>query len=274
MRDVPFSARAAEIPQEAHADKPLTISLADPKRFSSRDSQVSRATQGLRAMLLSGEFRPGERIPEIPVAAKLGVSRSPLRLALEKLEHEGLITARPRGFAACGFTLDDIWDALETRGVLEGAAARLAAEHDLSPVQLEPLRKINREVETILDCDLDLFTDRYSELNRTFHAGIVALARNQTLKRTLERINQLPFTSPGTLVLLYKNLPAAKQLISVAQEHHRALAEAIGEGQGARAESVAREHSRLTRRNFELVLSDWHLMRTIPGANLVTLPKP
>src|SRR6202008_3095113 len=115
----------------AQVETPTGI-LGSPKRLPSRASQVSRATQGLRAMLLSGEFRPGERIAEIPVAAKLGVSRYPLRLALEKLEHEGLIKALPKGFVACGFSLDDIWDALETRGVLEGAAARLAAERHLS----------------------------------------------------------------------------------------------------------------------------------------------
>jgi GntR family transcriptional regulator, vanillate catabolism transcriptional regulator len=256
----------------SHLD-PLTAVLG-PKRPPSRASQVSRATQGLRAMLLRGEFRPGERIAEIPVASKLGVSRYPLRLALEKLEHEGLIKARPKGFVACGFSLDEIWDALETRGVLEGAAARLAAERHLHFTQLEPLLKINREVEAILDSDLNIFTDRYTELNQAFHAGIVTLSANQTLKRTIERINQLPFTSPGALVLLYKNLPASKELIPIAQEQHRAIVEAIGKGQGPRAESVAREHSLLTRRNFELALSDWQVMRAIPGARMVTLPKP
>jgi GntR family transcriptional regulator, vanillate catabolism transcriptional regulator len=236
-------------------------------------SQISRATQGLRAMLLSGEFRPGERIPEIPVAAKLGVSRSPLRLALERLKHEGLIKALPKGFAACGFSLEDIWDAVETRGVLEGAAARLSAERLFNSDQLEPLRKINRDVETILDSNLNLFTDKYLELNRAFHSGIVALAGNQMLQRMVDRLNDLPFTSPGAVVLLYKVLPESKKLIPIAQQQHRALLEAIGRGQGARAEGVAREHALLTRRNLELAISQWHLTRAIPGADLITFPK-
>jgi GntR family transcriptional regulator of vanillate catabolism len=253
---------------------PLAAIVVDSKRLPSRASQISRATQGLRAILLSGEFRPGERIAEIAVAAKLGVSRSPLRLALEKLKYEGLVEERRPGFAACGFSIDEIWDAIDARGVLEGAAARLAGERRLDSAQLEALRKVNREVEALLDSDLNLFTDRYTELNRAFHAGIVALADNQSLKRTIERINQLPFTSPGALVLLYRRLPASKLLIPIAQEQHHALLEAIGQGQGARAESVAREHSRLTRRNLELALSDWRLMRGIPGANLITFRKP
>jgi GntR family transcriptional regulator, vanillate catabolism transcriptional regulator len=251
----------------------LIASATDHNHVPSCTSQISRATQGLRAMLLSGEFHPGERIAEIPVAVKLGVSRSPLRLALEKLAHEGLVRALRKGFAACEFSTDDIWDALETRGVLEGAAARLAAERHRDSAQLEPLRKNNREVETILGSDFNTFVEKFPVLNRTFHAHIVALAGNRTLTRTIQIVNELPFTSPGALVLLHLNHPALKELIPIAQDQHRALVEAIGNRQGARAESVAREHSLHTRRNFELALSDWRLMRTIPGANLIAFHK-
>ncbi|SRR5579871_2888666 len=255
----------------AQPDKASLASVADPREFPLRISQVSRAVQGLRAMLLSGEFRPGERIPEIPVASKLGVSRSPLRLALEALQNEGLVkVGGAKGFVACGFSVEQIWDAIEMRGILEGAAARLAAERSPTPAQLEPLRENNREVESILNSDLNLFTDRYLELNRSFHSGITALADNQALNRALHTVNNLPFTSPGALVLLYKSIPALKELIPIARDHHKALVQAIGRSQGARAERIAREHSRLTRRNLELALSDWHLMHTIPGANLIT----
>src|SRR6266849_5372237 len=80
---------------------------------ASRDSasQVARATLGLRELLLRGALRPGQRISEIPLSAKLGVSRTPLRLAFEQLEHEGLITALPHsGFAANEFSITDIWE--------------------------------------------------------------------------------------------------------------------------------------------------------------------
>src|ERR1700691_2677563 len=85
---------------------------ANPPRDSA--SQVARATLGLREMLLRGAFRPGQQIAEIPLSKKLGVSRTPLRLAFERLEHEGLVSALPHsGFAASEFTLTDIWDAIE-----------------------------------------------------------------------------------------------------------------------------------------------------------------
>src|SRR5579871_1212011 len=111
------------------------------KAQTDHESQISRATLGLREMILRGEFWPGQRIAEIPLSAKLGVSRTPLRLAFERLEHEGLLRALPRsGFTPNEFSLADIWDAIETRGVLEGAAARLAAERLKHPSQLDGLQ--------------------------------------------------------------------------------------------------------------------------------------
>src|SRR5579863_6849384 len=86
-------------------------------------SQTGRTLLNLREMLLSGEFQPGERISELPLVAKLGVSRTPIRLALDRLAHEGLLEVSPSGgFVVGEFTVEDIWDAIETRGVLEGAA--------------------------------------------------------------------------------------------------------------------------------------------------------
>src|SRR4029077_12639065 len=179
-------------------------------------SQVTRATLGLREMLLRGELRPGQRISEIPLSAKLGVSRTPLRLAFERLEHEGLIKALPHsGFTASEFTLSDIWDAMETRGILEGAAARLAAERLSDPSQLEPLRQINHTMEAILTIDIESFT-RYLDLNEAFHMGILELANNKSLRRSLEQIYKFPFVSPSSRVLLAKTLPAHPNIVPIA----------------------------------------------------------
>src|SRR5215472_13995662 len=96
---------------------------------SELDSQSGRAMLELRKSLLRGEFHPGERLSELPLVARLGVSRTPIRLALERLAHEGLLEAsRSGGFIVREFTVDAVWDAIEVRGVLEGTAARLAAE--------------------------------------------------------------------------------------------------------------------------------------------------
>jgi len=232
-------------------------------------SQVARATLGLREMLLRGALRPGQRIAEIPLSAKLGVSRTPLRLAFEKLEHEGLVKALPHsGFTATEFTLSDIMDAIETRGILEGAAARLAAERLEDSAQLEPMRKINRAMEEILTMDIESFT-RYLDLNQDFHMAILDLANNKSLRRALEQVYKFPFTSPNSRVLLPKTLPGSAKILPIAEEHHRALIDAIDHRQGARAESLGREHSRLTRRNLEEALGDRHFLETFPGARLI-----
>jgi GntR family transcriptional regulator of vanillate catabolism len=248
--------------------------IGNTKTLRDSASQISRATQGLREMLLRGVFRPGIRIAEIPLSEKLGVSRTPLRLAFEKLEHEGLIKALPHsGFAANEFSVDDIWEAIETRGILEGAAARLAAERLKNPAELEPLRKICRAAEEALSLDVEIFTDQYLDLNEAFHSAILHLAKNQVLRRTAEQVCRLPFASPSALILLYKIVPASRELIPIAQEHHRGLIDAIELREGARAEGLAREHARIMRRNLELAMADRNVLDTIPGGRLIGIQK-
>jgi GntR family transcriptional regulator, vanillate catabolism transcriptional regulator len=232
-------------------------------------SQVSRATLGLREMLLRGEMRPGERIAEIPLSAKLGVSRTPLRLAFEKLEHEGLVKALPHtGFAASEFSLTDIWDAIETRGILEGASARLAAERLENPAQLEPLRKMNRTMQEISSLDLEGFT-QYLNLNEVFHRTVFDIAKNLTLRRTIDQIYRLPFVAPSGRVILRHTVPGWKEIRPIAEEHHRSIVDAIERREGARAESIAREHVRITRRHLEEALADRNFLEIIPGARLI-----
>jgi GntR family transcriptional regulator, vanillate catabolism transcriptional regulator len=87
-------------------------------------TQTGRALLQLRELLLRGAFPPGERVSELPLVARLGISRTPIRMALEKLAQEGLLESSPSGgFYVRQFHLADIWDAIEMRGVLEGTAA-------------------------------------------------------------------------------------------------------------------------------------------------------
>jgi GntR family transcriptional regulator of vanillate catabolism len=241
-----------------------------PKPLQDSASQISRATQGLREMLLRGVFRPGQRIAEIPLSEKLGVSRTPLRLAFERLVHEGLIKALPHsGCAANEFSVEDIWESIEARGILEGAAARLAAERLASPAQLEPLRRIYRATDEALTSNIEIYLDRFLDLNEAFHSVILDLAKNKVLKRTAQQVSRLPFASPSALILLYKIVPASRELIPVGQEHHRAIIDAIERREGARAEALAREHARIMRRNLELAMADRKVLDTIPGGRLI-----
>ena len=114
-------------------------------------SQSLRALLRLRELLLAGEFKAGSRMSELPLVDRLGVSRTPLRLALATLEHEGLLELLPRGgYAVRKFTESDIADAVELRGVLEGTAARMAAERGASPEILGELNTCNEAMEPMV----------------------------------------------------------------------------------------------------------------------------
>ena len=92
-------------------------------------SQSVLAQQRLRELILSGELPAGTRILEVPLAERLGVSRTPVRTALVRLEQEGLLEGLPNGgYRVRHFSDHDVRDAIELRGTVEGLAARLAAE--------------------------------------------------------------------------------------------------------------------------------------------------
>src|SRR5262245_49408251 len=96
------------------------------QRRHDMESQQSRVLVRLRDLILKGSFSPGERLAEIPLAEKLDASRTPVRLALATLEHEGLIEPSPGGgYQMRRFTAQEVADAIHVRGVLEGYAARL-----------------------------------------------------------------------------------------------------------------------------------------------------
>lgn len=229
-------------------------------------------------MLLRGDFQPGERLSELPLVARLGVSRTPIRLALDRLANEGLLEIFPTGgFVVRAFTLTEVYDAIEMRGVLEGAAARLAAERLQNPGELAGLRRLQEELERVMPLNptlhptIDAFAT-YLDLNESFHAAMVDLAKSSMLRATLDRLLSLPFASPSATVFARLKLPKAKELLTVAHEHHNALIEAIENRQGSRAEGLAREHAGLALRNLEAVLADKEVLNSVPGASLIRMP--
>lgn len=238
--------------------------------------QRIRALLELRELLLNGAFAPGERLSEIPLGERLGVSRTPLRLALIALEHEGLLRRhRAGGYVVRGFSIDDVGDAIELRGVLEGTAARFAAERQADPAVLGPLREVVAETDDLVHGDgsvEEIFAD-YVGLNERFHALLLELARSSVLVRSIAHATSLPFASSNAFVRTHAALPTARRVLVVAQEQHRAIVDAIAAREGARAESVAREHARLARRNLDdAVAAGQPLQRVLPGGSLIDFP--
>jgi GntR family transcriptional regulator, vanillate catabolism transcriptional regulator len=233
------------------------------------DSQIGRAFIGLREMLLHGELARGERISELPLVARLGTSRTPIRLALERLAHMGLLdVVATGGFAVRGFTLAEVQDAIELRGVLEGTAARFAAERLREDSELHTLRQCCAQMEALDGLTLDTFAT-YMDLNESFHAGLVDLAKSEMVRRGIAQVNSLPFASASAMVFPTSILPNAGANLVIANDHHRSIVDAIAQRQGARAESIAREHAYVARRVLGVALSDTTAFSRIPGRPLI-----
>lgn len=245
------------------------INVKDRRLSDEFVSQTGRTLLNLRELLLRGDFKPGERISELPLVARLGVSRTPIRLALDRLANEGLLEVAPSGgFVVREFTRTDIWDAIEVRGVLEGTAARLASERLIEDSELDLLRSLQTQMDSIQHPTIDTFA-RYIDLNEAFHSALLDLAKSPMLRRALEKVMTLPFAAPSALVFARAKLPRAAEMFTIAGAHHRSLIEAIANRQGARAENLAREHALLSRRNLEMVFSDEALLNSLPGASLI-----
>src|SRR5688572_30814587 len=187
-------------------------------------------------MILSGDFSPGERVSEAPLTGRLGASRTPVRLALERLAHEGLLEPYPTGgFIIRRFTLDDVWDGIEVRGLLEGAAARLAAERLGDDSQLHLLRTTQRDMDAYGEPTQETFP-AYLELNEQFHAELLRLAKSDMVKRALDRLLSIPLASRSALVSLQSRFPEASDIFIVGRDQHLRIIEAISRRQGTRAE--------------------------------------
>lgn len=232
-------------------------------------SQTERVVLALREKLLRGDFDPGQRLTELTLVPQMKASRTPVRLALERLAHEGLLEALPTtGFRVRVFTAADMRDAIEVRGVLEGTAARLAAERLSDPGELAALRACCREAADLLPMTVDKFV-RYLELNETFHRELWRLAKSPVLTRALEGAAALPFAAPGALVFGEAESEQGTVPAVIANEHHRAIVEAIENREGTRAESLAREHSRVARGNLERALREPRSSSRVTRGSLV-----
>ncbi len=202
----------------------------------------------LRAMIMDGEIAPGEKLAEIPMADKLGVSRTPVRLAFRTLEQEGLLI-RPgkRGFQVREFSTSDIQCALEIRGALEGIAARRLAEQGLDDTTLEKLREAVEAGNSLLQKGYFVEEDieQWNIINVAFHNTIIDASNSAPVRDAIARNNHLPFASVNSLVINTKVLDAEFKKIQFAQVQHQAVLGALMKGEGARAENLMREHAQV-----------------------------
>jgi GntR family transcriptional regulator of vanillate catabolism len=217
-------------------------------------SQIDYTTQELRRRILSGQVAPGERMVELELSAQLAVSRTPIRIALGELEKEGLLERLPtRGFRVRQFSVDEIANAVDVRGVLEGMAARQAAERGISPEIRAELQACIDEGRLLLEkaqaSGHVIDAARWVPMNARFHGALVQAAGNSTLASALAHVSKTPLAGAGALSL-NGTLPLLEfGFIQRAQGDHEDVLAALLAGEGARAEALMREHAHRSRDN-------------------------
>jgi GntR family transcriptional regulator of vanillate catabolism len=238
------------------------------------DSQQSRVLVQLRDLILKGEFGPGERLAEIPLAEKLGASRTPVRLALASLEHEGLIQPSPAGgYQMRRFTSQEIADAIRVRGVIEGLAARILAEDGAPRQLLRELHECLDEGDKVVHkptMELDDYA-AYVQMNNRFHQLLVEGCGNAAVKRIMDMLDSQPFASPSAMLPMQSSMQEGQQWMQQAHRTHHATVQAIERGQGYRAQALGEEHVEIARMNLDYALERPELAAELmPGIRLVS----
>lgn len=210
-------------------------------------AQQERVVIHLREMILRGELKPGERVAEVGIAARLGVSRTPVRQALPLLAREGLLaSAGARGYVVRRFSEQDVVDAIEVRGVLEGLAAKMIAERG-------PSRGFMRELEACLAEGDVIFSrksgpagyeTRYVAMNVRFHGLIAAEARSPILADALSLNDRVPFAGAGAIAFGELLPEAMFEVLRYAHRQHHAIVDAFRRGESGRVDALMREHVR------------------------------
>jgi len=234
-------------------------------------SQLEKAIMGLRSLVMGGEFVQGQRLSEVAVSERLGLSRTPLRQAMDRLVAEGLLERMQTGGCRIAtFTIQDIADAIDLRGVVEGAAARRAAERG---ADLDLVAKVNdalAQIDLALTAPDGINFDQYVQQNALFHTLLARLSGSPLLIREVARVAILPFASPSAFLSDQAVIPDFQDSLRYAQRQHRAIMEAIVNREGGRAEAITREHARLALINLNYLAEQKHLSRElVPGMVLV-----
>ena len=186
----------------------------------------------LKMQILVGKITPGTRMMEVELADEMGVSRTPVREAIRKLEKEGLVVIEPRrGAYASDISVKDMVDTLTVREDMEGLAASLAAQR-ITPEEVEELVEITKGYSDAINAgDMEKII-HYDEM---FHKRIVALSDNKTLIQLSETVQELALRFRYLYYddfSRYENMPI----------EHKNIIDAIKSGDSEAAREVADRH--------------------------------
>lgn len=188
--------------------------------------------ESIRGAIISGVLKPGERLMEVQLAEKMGVSRTPIREAIRKLELEGLVVMIARkGAYVADLSVKDIIEVLEVRAALEGLASGLAAlritEEEVEGLELTA-QQFNQAIET---GDFDIIIEKDME----FHDRIFRAARNEKLLQINNNLRE----QVQRFRIMYIN--KSNKSKTLAREHFQ-ISDAISKRNIAMAEKIAKSH--------------------------------
>jgi GntR family transcriptional regulator, gluconate operon transcriptional repressor len=200
----------------------------------------------LRQAIIAQEFTPGEALVEATTAARLGVSRGPLREAIRRLEVEGLVETGRRGYVVVGISDEDIDEIYSVRAVLERFALTLAVERR-TPDDESELKLLQVEIERATKSG-DPF--RFAAADVAFHSFFYSMARHRRLQGMWEQI------APSVKILLETTNYVDRDLRSAARAH-RVLLETFLSKDVERLLPVLDDHLRNSRRLVFLAQEEW-----------------
>jgi DNA-binding GntR family transcriptional regulator len=220
---------------------------APPK---ARGSRVDDAYRLVRSRILDNVYPPGHQALEQSLATELGISRTPVREALIRLEKEGLVEVIPRhGMRVLPVSPNDMKEIYEILTALEGMAAELLAKRKPADAELAPLERASRDMARALRAD-DL--EAWAEADACFHRHLIELAGNRLLAEAVlhfwdraHRVRRL------TLRLRPKPVDSTKE--------HLALVERIRAGDPRGAHDVNRAHRERASRELLAILERYRL---------------
>lgn len=176
-----------------------------------------------------GEYRPGDRLVEAELAERFGVSRTPIREALQRLETQGVLARDGRSLMVASLDHDQLGELYVVRAELEGLAARLAAQH-AAPEEVRVLWEMVHK-----DRDLLGNPGLLARANKRFHRQIHLASHNRYLIQQLEMVHR-------SMVLLSTTSLSAEGRGMQAQAEHEKIVQAIEARQGEAAEAAIRAH--------------------------------
>lgn len=210
-----------------------TERAAEIKEESFAKTMTATAHLRLRQLILDNEWPPGYQATEQDVASQLGMSRTPVREALMRLQQDGLVSVIPRhGMRVLPVSMSDMREIYDILTSLESTAAELAASRHLSEEQIRGLEKATADMDSALAVD-DL--ERWAQADARFHEQLLELGGNQMLKSVvLNFIDRAHRVRMLTLKMRPKPVNSTRE--------HADLVQAIREGDREKARNIHRAH--------------------------------